>query len=112
LKLTCLEKRIPEWLCFSVIGQRDFYDIHVLLKQEVVTVDRAILKNAFYATSMRRESTEQIATIDDVINKIADDGVMRQQWNNYRKTNYYVGDLEWDDVIGSAKILRKMIEYR
>lgn len=89
---------------------RDFYDIHVLLKQEVVTIDRAILKNAFYATCKRRESTEQIATIDDVINKIADDGVMRQQWNNYRKTNYYVGDLEWDDVIGSAKILRKMIE--
>ena len=89
---------------------RDFYDIHVLLKQEVVTVDRVILKNAFYATCKRRESTEQIATIDDVINKIADDGVMRQQWNNYRKTNYYVGDLEWDDVIGSAKILRKMIE--
>ena len=89
---------------------RDFYDIHVLLKQEVVTVDRAILKNAFYATCKRRESTEQIATIDDVINKIADDGVMRQQWNNYRKTNYYVGDLEWEDVIGSAKILRKMIE--
>jgi predicted nucleotidyltransferase component of viral defense system len=89
---------------------RDFYDIHVLLKQEVVTVDRAILKNAFYTTCKRRESTEQIATIDDVINKIADDGVMRQQWNNYRKTNYYVGDLEWDDVIGSAKILRKMIE--
>ncbi|WP_026666370.1 nucleotidyl transferase AbiEii/AbiGii toxin family protein [Butyrivibrio sp. FC2001] len=89
---------------------RDFYDIHVLLKQEVVTVDSAILKNAFYATCKRRESTEQIGTIDDVINKIADDGVMRQQWNNYRKTNYYVGDLEWDDVIGSANILRKMIE--
>lgn len=89
---------------------RDFYDIHVLLKQEVVTVDRTILKNAFYATCKRRESIEQIAMIDDVINKIADDGVMRQQWNNYRKTNYYVGDLEWDDVIGSAKILRKMIE--
>lgn len=89
---------------------RDFYDIHVLLKQEVVKVDRAILKNAFYATCKRRESIEQIATIDDVINKIADDGVMRQQWYNYRKTNYYVGDLEWDDVIGSAKILRKMIE--
>ena len=89
---------------------RDFYDIHVLLKQEVVNVDRAILKNAFYATCKRRESKELIATIDDVINKIADDGVMRQHWNNYRKTNYYVGDLEWDDVIGSAKILRKMIE--
>lgn len=48
--------------------------------------------------------------IDDVINKIADDEVMKQQWNNYRKTNYYVDALEWDDVIGSARTLRTMVE--
>ena len=89
---------------------RDFYDIHVLLKQDTVNIDRDTMKSAFYATCKRRESTEQIVTIDDVINKIADDEVMKQQWNNYRKTNYYVGALEWDDVIGSARTLRKMVE--
>ena len=89
---------------------RDFYDIHVLLKQDVVTVDRDLLKAAFYATCKNRESIEQIGTIDDVINKIADDETMRQLWNNYRKTNYYVGALEWEDVIGSARKLRIMIE--
>ena len=89
---------------------RDFYDIHVLLEQDAVTIDRGTMKSAFYATCKRRESTEQIVTIDDVINKIADDEVMKQQWNNYRKTNYYVGALEWDDVIGSARTLRTMVE--
>ena len=89
---------------------RDFYDIHVLLKQDAVNVDRDTFKAAFYATCKRRESTEQIMMIDDVINKIADDKVMKQQWDNYRKTNYYVGALEWDDVIGSARILRIMID--
>ena len=89
---------------------RDFYDIHVLLKQDVVTVDRDLLKAAFYATCKNRESIEQIGTIDDVINKIADDETMRQLWNNYRKTNYYVGALEWEEVIGSARKLRIMIE--
>ena len=89
---------------------RDFYDIHVLLKQDVVTVDRDLLKAAFYATCKNRESIEQIGTIDDVINKIADDEIMRKLWSNYRKTNYYVGTLEWDDVIGSAEKLRLMIE--
>ena len=89
---------------------RDFYDIHVLLNQEVVTVDRDTLKTAFYATCKRRESNEQIATIDDVINKIADDEVMKQQWDNYQKTNYYVGALEWDDVIGSARILCTIVK--
>lgn len=89
---------------------RDFYDIHVLLEQDVVTIDRDTMKSAFYATCKRRESTERIVTIDDVINKIADDEVMKQQWKNYRKTNYYVGTLEWDDVIGSTRTLKTMVE--
>lgn len=89
---------------------RDFYDIHVLLEQDVVTIDRDTMKSAFYATCKRRKSTERIVTIDDVINKIADDEVTKQQWKNYRKTNYYVGALEWDDVIESTRTLRTMVE--
>ncbi|RRJ15566.1 nucleotidyl transferase AbiEii/AbiGii toxin family protein [Lachnoanaerobaculum orale] len=89
---------------------RDFYDIHVLLEQDVVTIDRGTMKSAFYATCKRRESTEQIVTIDDVINKIADDEVMKQQWKNYQKTNYYVGALEWEDVIESTRTLKIMVE--
>lgn len=89
---------------------RDFYDIDVLLKQDAATINRDTLKTAFYATCKKRKSTEQIATIDDVIDKIADNEVMKQQWDNYQKTNYYVGALEWDDVIKSARRLRKMIE--
>jgi len=89
---------------------RDFYDIHVLIQQDTVTVDRDTLKAAFYATCKKRGSIELIRTIDDVINKIADDETMKQLWNNYRKTNYYVGALEWEDVIGSARKLRIMIE--
>lgn len=58
---------------------RDFYDIHVLLKQDAVTIDRGTMKSAFYATCKRRKSTEQIVTIDDVVNKIADDEVMKQR---------------------------------
>lgn len=89
---------------------RDFYDIHVLLEQDAVTIDRGTMKSAFYATCKRRESTEQIVTIDDVINKIADDEVMKQQWKNYQKTNYYVGALEWEDVIESTRKLKIMVE--
>ena len=89
---------------------RDFYDIHVLLEQDAETIDRDTMKAAFYATCNKRGSIELIGTIDDVINKIADDETMRQLWNNYRKTNYYVGALEWEEVRGSARKLRIMIE--
>ena len=88
---------------------RDFYDIHVLIQQDTVTVDRDTLKAAFYATCKNRGSTEQFGAINDVITKIAGDEKMKQQWDNYRKTNYYVGTLEWDDVIESTRILRAMI---
>ena len=88
---------------------RDFYDIHVLLEQDAVTIDRDTMKAAFYATCNKRGSIELIGAIDDVINKITDDETMRQLWNNYRKTNYYVGALEWEDVIGSTRKLRAMI---
>ena len=89
---------------------RDFYDIRVLLEQDAETIDRDTMKAAFYATCKKRGSIELIGTIDDVINKIADDETMRQLWNNYRKTNYYVGALEWEDVIVIARKLRIMIE--
>ena len=89
---------------------RDFFDIRVLLEQDAETIDRDTMKAAFYATCKKRGSIELIGTIDDVINKIADDETMKQLWNNYRKTNYYVGALEWEDVIGSARKLRIMIE--
>ena len=89
---------------------RDFYDICVLLEQDAETIDRDTMKAAFYATCKKRGSIELIGAIDDVINKISDDDTMRQLWNNYRKTNYYVGALEWEDVIGSARKLRIMIE--
>ena len=75
-----------------------------------MTIDRGTMKSAFYATCKRRESTDQIVMIDDVINKIADDEVMKQQWKNYQKTNYYVGALEWDDVIESTRTLKIMVE--
>ena len=75
-----------------------------------MAIDRGTMKSAFYATCKRRESTEQIVTIDDVINKIADDKVMKQQCKNYQKTNYYVGALEWDDVIESTRTLKTMVE--
>ena len=89
---------------------RDFYDICVLLEQDAETIDRDTMKAAFYATCKKRGSIELIGAIDDVINKISDDDTMRQLWNNYRKTNYYVGALEWEEVIGSARKLRIMIE--
>lgn len=76
----------------------------------VTDIDRDTMKSAFYAACKRRKPTERIVTIDDIINKIADDEVMKQQWRNYRKTDYYAGVLEWDDVIESTRTLRTMVE--
>ena len=109
---TILAEKLQTILSRGILNtrMRDFYDIHVLIQQDIETVDRDTLKAAFYATCKNRGSTEQIGTINDVITKIASDETMKQQWDNYRKTNYYVGTLEWDDVIESTRMLRAMIK--
>ena len=82
------------------------------IKMDISTGDEITPKAIAYKLPLIVEdrTIELIGTIDDVINKIADDETMRQLWNNYRKTNYYVGALEWEEVIGNARKLRIMIE--
>ena len=48
----------------------------------------------------------QIVAIKD--NKI----VYSDNWNNYKKSNYYVGDLEWQDAINTViDILKNEVGY-
>jgi hypothetical protein len=37
--------------------------------------------------------------MDEILDDIAESDYLRNNWNNYRKGSYYVGDLEWADVL-------------
>lgn len=84
---------------------RDFYDIHILTNQE--TVDYKLLKSAFLATSEKRATTALISHFDAILEAVRSDTTMDGLWEKYRKENFFVGDLTWEDVNQSVKKVKE-----
>ena len=82
---------------------RDFYDIYTISRQEVF--NKEVLKRAFLATSTKRNTTRQIPDFKNIIAEVASDDTMASQWENFRKESFFVGELSWNDVIESVKVL-------
>jgi len=86
---------------------RDFYDIHVISSQRFF--DQEVLKNAFYATSEKRETVGQISDFIDILSSIESDEVMKSQWENFKNDSFFVGELSWPEVMESVKDLAEII---
>lgn len=84
---------------------RDFYDIYILTEQE--TIDYEVLHDAFMATSIKRETTQMIPRFDSILDAVKADSVMREMWEKYRQDNYFVGDLSWEKVNDSVRLLKE-----
>lgn len=88
---------------------RDFYDIHVILEQERDNINTQHLHNAFIATARKRNTDNLISQIYETIDYIAHNELMERDWNNYRKSNFFVGELSWQEVVDSVKRLADMV---
>lgn len=82
---------------------RDFYDIHVISHQE--TFDRNILKKAFLTTSAKRNTIDQIPDFRTILSTVEADDSMRKQWESFREDSFFVGELSWNEVMASVKVL-------
>ena len=83
---------------------RDFYDIHVLMQQ--ATIDHTILHDAFMATSIKRNTTDMLPRFDSILEEVKTDPAMQDMWNKYRRDNFFVGELTWDEVNESVRKLK------
>ena len=86
---------------------RDFYDIHILMNQK--KVDCKLLKSAFLATSEKRATTALVPRFDTILEEVRTDKTMESLWEKYRKENFFVGDLTWEDVNQSLKKLKETL---
>jgi predicted nucleotidyltransferase component of viral defense system len=82
---------------------RDFYDIHVISGQK--NFDMEILKRAFLATSAKRNTTSQIPEFKNTLYTVETDNNMWKQWNSFREESFFVGELSWNEVMDSVKVL-------
>lgn len=82
---------------------RDFYDIYILM--QTVNIDLPVLKTAFEATVSNRGSAEYLRLADKTFETLKNDSNMIANWNNYRKSSWFIDELSWNTVLESANNL-------
>ncbi len=82
---------------------RDFYDIHTLWNFDENLIETDILREAYYATTQKRQTEHLIDDAEQILDDIANNEHMTLMWSNYRDSNNYVGKLEWDDVFKTVQ---------
>lgn len=108
---TLLAEKIQTILARGIANtrMRDFYDVHGIIKMNEDKIDKEILNEAFYATCEKRETIFSHEELISMLNKINDNVAMAQMWEQFRKKNFFVGDLTWEEVL--AGVISKIEEY-
>ena len=57
-----------------------------------------VLKKAFAATCMKRETSFGEEEVRETLDKIKDDSGLEEMWNRFNRVNYFVDDLSWGEV--------------
>ena len=57
-----------------------------------------VLKKAFAATCMKRETSFGEEEVRETLDKIKDDSGLEEMWNRFKRVNYFVDDLSWGEV--------------
>lgn len=87
---------------------RDFYDIHIILEQEKNSVNPEHLYKAFMATSEKRGTDRLISDISEILDSVLHSEAMERDWNSYKKSNFFVGELMWSEAVESTMRLADM----
>ena len=80
---------------------RDYYDVYMLINTQNKIIDKKTLKDAITLTAQHRGTNEIIKDWKKIVEKIANDSKMRQQWKRYQKDNFYTEEIEYKDLINA-----------
>lgn len=86
---------------------RDFYDIYELHKHMTFSWDTA--KAAFVATCKKRDTAFTSEKIETELEQISQSEGLKNQWEMFRKKNFFVEDLDYVDLIAEVCRLIKKI---
>lgn len=76
---------------------RDFYDVYEIMNSKADQISFDVLKKAFAATCMKRETSFGEEKVRETLDKIKDDSGLEEMWNRFKRVNYFVDDLSWGE---------------
>ncbi|MCL2208150.1 MAG: nucleotidyl transferase AbiEii/AbiGii toxin family protein [Fibromonadales bacterium] len=102
---TILAEKVETVIARSVANtrMRDFYDIYILTLTQ--KLDYGNFKAALKNTVEKRGTVKQMDVADEVILAIAENAIMIDLWQRYRKKYSYAANVTWEVVIESLKRL-------
>lgn len=68
-----------------------------------------MLKKAFLATSNKRNTTIQISDFKSILSDFEADETMKKQWESFKEDSFFVGELSWEEIISSVKVLAENV---
>ncbi len=80
---------------------RDFYDIHILWSEKEDLINVETLRLAIINVARKRDTLSIFANLNEILEDIQGSDYLRSNWDNYKRGNYYVGDLSWDTILQS-----------
>ena len=89
---------------------RDYYDVYMLINTQNKIIDKKTLKDAITLTAQHRGTNEIIKDWKKIVEKIANDSKMRQQWKRYQKDNFYAEEIEYKDLINAISKVGEIID--
>lgn len=90
---------------------RDFYDIFGITKLNEGKIEDSLLIEAFWAICKKRETVLSKSEIEEILLKIRDDEPLAEMWEQFRKKNFFVGDLQWEAVLQKViHIMERLFE--
>ena len=84
---------------------RDFYDIFALEQTQYHSLDKAVLKAAFYNTSDKRGSAAVVADMGLILDEVERSPEMIALWESYQRKFEYAAEISWSDLMQAVKTL-------
>lgn len=98
---TLLAEKIQTILSRGIANtrMRDFYDVCGIVRMNADKIDYDTLAEAFQATCKKRETIFSKSEIEETLSEIKSDELLALLWEHFRKRNFFVGDLQWKEVL-------------
>ena len=107
---TILAEKLQTVLARGILNtrMRDFYDIRMLVDTYEDKVNKAVLKDAFAATCIKRGTDNLQEQAEEIVKIIEADEQIQVLWRAYQKKYSYAADIDYASVIRGV---RKLMDW-
>jgi|SRR5690625_211543 len=84
---------------------KDYYDLYIIKKLKFNELNIEELKEACKSTFKQRNTKLNYEEIENLINVLESDNTFLDRWDSFIKSNSYLGNLKFEEVIIEVKLL-------